>query len=114
LLSKKGTNIMETGTSKKVRIFRDKQAILQLLEECKKSNLSVKQFCAAKGIAQGSFHNWKKKYDGNPSEPDLPRGFTRLQINPASTLIHPGLFAEVGSIKIYQPVAAAYLRELLS
>ncbi len=105
---------METGTSKKVRIFRDERVILQLIEEFKKSNLSVKEFCAVKGIAQGSFHNWKKKYDGSPAEADLPRGFTRLQINPSSLLTNPSLFAEVGSIKIYQSVAAAYLKELLS
>jgi hypothetical protein len=103
---------METGTSKKVRIFRDKQAILQLLEECKKSNLSVKAFCANNVIPQGSYHNWKKKYDS--SQVELPQGFARLQINSSPSLTNPGLFAEVGSIKIYQPVAAAYLKELLS
>jgi hypothetical protein len=46
-------------------------------------------------------------------ESAMQMGFTRLQINPSLPVTNQGLFAEVGSIKIYQPVAAAYLKELL-
>jgi hypothetical protein len=104
---------METATSKKIRVFRDEQSILQLLDECKKSNLSIKASCAAHGIPQGSFHNWKRKYDGSREEPDGPTGFSRLPIDPWLGLANPGLFAEVKGIKIYQGVTAAYLKELL-
>jgi hypothetical protein len=37
-------------------------------------------------------------------------GFAPVEIVPAAI---NGLFAQVGNIKIYQPVSAAYLKELL-
>jgi hypothetical protein len=101
---------METITGKKIRVFRGEEAILKLLEECVKSNLSVKGFCEANNIAQASFHNWKKKYGKRTIK---QTGFTSLQITPA-VVVQSALFAEVNNVKIYQPVAAAYLKELLS
>lgn len=93
--------------AKRVRKFRGKAAILQLLQEQAGSGQSIKTFCAAHDIATGTFHNWKHKYGlGSPQE---PAGFASLQVIP-----EPGLFAIVGTIKIYQSVSAAYLKELLS
>ena len=93
--------------AKRVRKFRGKAAILQLLQEQAGSRQSIKSFCASRGIAEGTFHNWKHKYGSDSSQE--PVGFATLQVIPES-----GLFAIVGAIKIYQPVSAAYLKELLS
>lgn len=97
---------MEEKQEKGSRKFRGKVAILQLLAEQNQSGQSIKSFCAAHGIATGTFHNWKHKYGSGSSQE--PTGFASLQIIP-----EPGLFAMVGNIRIYQPVSAAYLKELL-
>jgi hypothetical protein len=98
---------MEEKQAKAVRKFRGKTVILQLLAEQAQSGQSIQSFCAVRGIATGTFHNWKHKYSSGPVQE--PAGFATLQVVP-----QPGLFAIVGSIKIYQPVSAAYLKELLS
>jgi hypothetical protein len=99
--------MMEEKKEKAARKFRGEAAIVKLLQEQAQSSQSIKSFCAAHGIAEGTFHNWKQKY-GAGSVPSS-RGFTTLQVVPES-----GLFATVGNIKIYQPVSTAYLKELLS
>ena len=91
---------------KVVRKFRGKTAIVKLLQEQSRSGQNIKTFCAAQGIAEGTFHNWKHNYG---SEADARSGFATVQIIP-----EPGLFAIVGGIRIYHPVSAAYLKELLA
>ena len=104
---------MEAPVSKKIRIFRGEETILNILGEYKKSNLSIKAFCAANDIAQASFCNWKKKYCKSLVKPAKSAGFTSLQIAPDAVSASV-LFAEVNHIRIYQPVTAAYLKELLA
>ena len=99
-----------TATHKKVKIFRSKREIAQLLKEHAQSGLSVKAFCAGLPIAEGTFYHWKKKFSKN-TDPAGKAGFAPIEIVPSAG---NGLFAEVGSIKIYQPVSAAYLKELLA
>ncbi len=105
---------METASSKQVRIFRSKEKILTILDEYKKSKLSVKAFCDLNQIANATFHNWMKKYGGHKSRQDKQPGFTALQIKPSVQAMEPSLFAEVNGIKIYQRVEADYLKALLS
>jgi hypothetical protein len=104
---------MEMTAAKKIRIFRGKETILSILSEYKKSNLSIKAFCIENNIASASFHNWKKKYSNSQADRVGQPGFTALRITSSALVTGPGLFAEVNSIKIYQPVSAAYLKELL-
>ena len=95
---------------KKIKFFRSKQEIEQLLEDWEKSGQSVKAFCADLNIADGTFYHWKKKFSKSTGATSKS-GFAPIEI------VHSagnGLFAEVGSIKIYQPVSAAYLKELLA
>jgi predicted acetyltransferase len=99
---------METMPSKKIRIFRSKEKILFILKEYEKSNLRIKAFCLKNNIASASFHNWKKRYSSRSVKPAKPTGFVALQIEPPVS--ESGLFAAVKEIKIYQPVAAAYLK----
>jgi hypothetical protein len=98
---------MEETKEKVARKYRTKAVILKLLQEQAQSGQSVKSFCAVNGIACGTFHRWRNQY--GTGEVTVAKGFATLQI--AS---EPGLFAMVGSIKIYQPVSAAYLKELQS
>ena len=99
--------MMEEKKEKAVRKFRGEAAIIRLLQEQVQSGQSIKSFCAAQGIAEGTFHNWKQRY--GVGEVPASGGFATLQVMP-----EPGLFAMVGGIKIYQPVSAAYLKELVS
>jgi hypothetical protein len=99
---------MEEKLTLNVRRFRGKGEILRLLQDYNKSGQSIKDFCALRNISQGTFHGWKHKYSEADPTGD-PAGFAPLQIIP-----EPGLFAAVGTIRIYQPVSAAYLKELVS
>jgi hypothetical protein len=103
---------METPGSKKIPIFRNEEKILFLLDEYKKSNLSIKGFCIENDISSASFHNWKKKYSKRMVKPGRQPGFAKLQITPPAVVSAP--FAEVKGIKIYQWVTASYLKELLA
>ena len=95
--------------NKQIKVFRSKQEIERLLMEHAQSGLSVKAFCADLPIAEGTFYHWKKKFSKG-SEATGKAGFSPIEIVPSACT----LFAEVGSIKIYQPVSAAYLKELLA
>lgn len=97
---------MEELQEKASRKFRGKAAILKLLQQQVQSGQSIKSFCTGHGIAEGTFHNWKHRYSQVVA--NEPGNFTPLHIVP-----EPGLFAIVGNIRIYQPVSAAYLKELL-
>lgn len=99
---------MESSSNKKVNIFRSKQEIEQLLKDHAQSGQSVKAFCAGLHIAEGTFYHWKHKFAKRGSAQKA--GFAPVEIVPSPG---NGLFAEVGSIRIYQPVSAAYLKELL-
>jgi hypothetical protein len=105
---------MEAISAKKVRVFRGKETILNILNDYKKSNLSIKAFCQDNKLASATFHNWKKKYSNTLRKPDVQPGFATLQITPSAPIVAPALFAEVKGIKIFQPVTAAYLKELLA
>ena len=98
---------MEPVRDRKPRLFRRKQEILKLLEKYDQSGQSIKSFCASQNIANGTFHNWKHKYKNEAKEQP---GFAPVQVIPSASA---GLFAEVGGIKIYPPVSAAYLKDLL-
>jgi hypothetical protein len=90
------------------RSFRSEAEISRLLQEQADSGQSVKTFCALNKIQEGSFYRWRNKHSKIDS-PSSPSGFAALQIIP-----EPVLFAAVGSIRIYQSVSAAYLKELVS
>jgi hypothetical protein len=97
---------MESSKGVSARKYRGKAAILKVLQDQAASSLNIASYCAAHGIAKSNFHRWLRKYGEAPEIGQV--GFTPLQIVPEA-----GLFATVGSIRIYQPVSAAYLKELL-
>lgn len=103
---------MEQTTNKPRRIRRHNYEILQLLDDFEKSQVSVKEFCLMHNIGKATFHKWQSRYKSKPDQPK-PFGFADLQITASSATVQIVLFAEVSGIKIYQPVTASYLKELL-
>jgi len=105
---------MEDMSEKRIRVFRSKEEILNILSEYGKSEVNVKTFCVANNIAAATFHNWKKKYSDAIVRPVKQQGFTALQVTPSMQFSETVLFAEVKGIRIYQRVDAGYLKELLA
>jgi hypothetical protein len=103
---------MERKLSSVPRQFRCKSVILDLLRAHEQSGLSIQAFCVERNIATGNFHRWKKQYnqEAKKNQPAIA-GFSSLQLKEAFA---ETLFAEVKGIKFYQPVTAAYLKELVS
>lgn len=100
---------MEISSTVRRRHFRSKSEIRDLLAQQQQSGLSVKSFCGERSISEATFHNWKKRYS---SEPEVinSEAFTLME----QERLPVGLFAEVNGIKLYQPVSAGYLKELVS
>jgi len=89
-----------------------KQQIQDLLNEFEKSNLTAKDFCKEHHISRPNFHKWKSRYRSKSTSRQKASGFTTLDLVDV-TPVSAGLFAEVKGIKIYQPVSASFLKELL-
>jgi hypothetical protein len=100
---------MEQNDVSKVRIRRTQQQIDDLLSAYEEGGYGVKEFCEMKGLNPGNFHKWlSRRKEAGVSSPTSP-GFSKLVVQ-ASPTDH--LFADVGGIRLYQPVSAAYLKEL--
>jgi len=103
---------MERKHPARSRQFRSKAVILDLLKAHQQSGLSIQAFCVEQNIATGNFHRWKKQHSTEAIiDQAAVAGFSNLQIEQAPT---ERLFAEVKGIRFYQPVTAAYLKELVS
>lgn len=94
------------------RIRRNNEQICYLLSEFEKAGVSVKEFCTMHNISKATFHKWQSRYKPKQADSTNLNGFADLHIIPSAG--QTSLFAEVNGIRIYQPVAAAYLKELLS
>lgn len=92
------------------RIRRSKDQIRGLLTEFSKSGLTVKQFCQPLHISTVTFNKWQSRFKTKFVQEAFASGFTPIKIGPSSA----GLFAEINGIRLYQPVSAAYLKELQS
>ena len=102
---------MEVVISKARGVQRSKEEIINILEECRKSKMSVKEFVKTKGIHEATYYNWRNKYGKKTLKERT--GFARIKINPSPAIPAATLFAEVGGIKIYHYVPASYLKELI-
>lgn len=103
---------MEQNTiNKPVRTRRNRAEIMNLLGKFEKTNVSIKEFCTMHHISKAAFHKWQNRYK---RKTESRAGFAALQINPSSVNTNTSLFAEIKGIRIYQPVAASYLKELAS
>jgi hypothetical protein len=101
---------MEQQLTTSPRTRRTKQQIKDLLTKFDKSDCTVKEFCLLHGMSPGTFYKWMSRYRNVAEQKDTSAGFAKVVIR--SSL--PGtLFAEVNGIRLYQPVHAAFLKELL-
>ena len=96
------------------RSGRSSKEIKELLQSFEQSGDDLKEFCQAHNIGVSTFQKWKSRYGKKEAAPAEEEGFVSLQLSPvAASGNTEGLFAEVRGIKLYQPVAASYLKELL-
>jgi hypothetical protein len=91
-----------------VRKRRSQEEILELLQQFTKSGLTIKAFCAEQAIHPITFSKWRSRYkiDSGSSS------FTTLRVADAIN-VSALLFAEVRGIRIYHPVSASFLKDLL-
>jgi hypothetical protein len=95
------------------RSRRSKQQIQDLLNEYEKSKLTVIAFCKLHRISAGNFHKWKSRYRDMRVHKKKTSGFAKVDVIDLSKP-QMGLFAEIKGIKIFQPVSASFLKELLA
>lgn len=88
---------------------RTGKQISTLLAKYKSSGLSVTEFCERRQIHKSNFYKWISRYQEKSNSKKIQRSaFAQVQVTASENL----LFAEVNGIRIYQPVAASYLKEL--
>jgi len=104
---------MDQPQTSHVRHRRNKQQIQKLLKLHSASNVSVKDFCREHNIHPAVFYKWKNRYKGKVGNNPKFTGFTTLDIVEGLPAGLPRLFAEVKGIRIYQPVSALFLKELM-
>lgn len=92
------------------RSRRTRSQIESLLAAFSQSNMTVKQFCQAHCIDTGTFHKWQARDKLRVLPKAESAGFASVVVESRS----PGLFAEVKGIRLYQPVSALFLKELLA
>jgi hypothetical protein len=105
---------MNSKTKKTSHSRYSSEEIIILLEQFDRDNVSMKTFCADKGISQATFFNWRKRYlnrkVNNSSFIELIPSAPDVEV-PHNT---GDIFAEFRGIRIYQQVSAAYLKALIS
>ena len=89
--------------------------MFSLITEQATSGQSIKSFCDRHGIPSGNWFYWQKRYQQRKSQDHNDnRGFTLLQITPdVVDSVESGLFVEYKGMKIYRPVPASFLKELI-
>jgi len=101
---------MEQQTQKLRRRQKTPDQIAEILKSFRESGATVKQFCQDHQIVPGTFHKWQSRANGKSLKMENKPGFAQIQVNASVG----SLFAEVKGVRIYQPVSAAYLKELLA
>ena len=103
---------MEPITNNLPHRRRSKDQIKLLLEEFEQQKISVREFCALHEVSITTFQKWQSRYKQTAENKSKPTGFAKIKIASPDINCQSLLFAEVSGIKIYQPVAASYLKEL--
>lgn len=101
---------MELTQKRSSKKRRKRAQILELLQAFEKSEMTVRDFSKLNNISTGILYKWKNRYKNGGNK---TAGFARIDIT-APHQVAQGLFAEVNGIRIYQPVSATFLKELLS
>lgn len=102
---------------RKSPVRRTRKQIIKVLKEFEGTEgITVLDFCKQQDVNKSNFYNWQKRYGSRLSGSSKSKGFVPLQMAPAvqPTASVPLLFAEVNGIRLYQVVAAEYLKALSS
>ena len=101
---------MEQVKESSSRKRRTRKEIAALLATFKSSGLTASQFCELHQIHRSNFYKWISRRPKQKNNPKKIRrsAFAAMQVITSES----PLFAEVNGIRIYQPVAASYLKEL--
>lgn len=100
---------MEPYQSKRTR--RSSEEIKKLLETFSQSGMAAKDFCILHNISEVLFSKWRSRYLNKQAGKE--NNFVLLH-NTSGIENASLLFAEVKGIRIYQPVAPCYLKELIA
>lgn len=81
-----------------------------MLATYKSSGLTASEFCERNQIHRSNFYKWvsRRPKQKNNARKIRRSAFATVQVSASESL----LFAEVNGIRIYQAVAASYLKEL--
>ena len=100
---------MEQINPSERRPRKTSEQISALLAKYNSSGLTVPQFCKLHHTHQGNFRKWISRSKQKATEKTIRRSaFAEVKVTTSPSM----LFAEVNGIRIYQPVAASYLKEL--
>jgi hypothetical protein len=96
------------------RVKRTQQQMFALIKEQQTGTMTVKEFCEVNKISEALYYYWRKKYQDNTKSVNEPQpdSFSLLQLGEEER--YGCLFAEYKGLKLYQPVAVSYLKELMS
>ena len=101
---------MEKATNNRPNIGHSNQTIVELILEQKKGQLTVKEFCADKGIKTGTFYYWLSKQRNSKQKPSRP-AFLPVTIKEEPS--EEKVFVEYKGLKFYQPVNVEFLKALI-
>lgn len=107
-------HFVEIAQTKVPRRRRSQQEIQELLHAFEMSNSTIKEFCELRNLSYGVFQKWRSRYGSAASRKGAMTAFAKIDIVPSKKDPLPGLFAEVHGIRIYQPVSASFLKQLLA
>ena len=102
--------IMEQVHSVARQRRRTQKEIAVLLAEYGISKLSIGEFCATKQIPRHTFHKWISRNKKKQSKIVPAPAFAPIRVVQNQAAV---LFAEVDGVKIYQPVSALFLKQLM-
>ena len=103
---------------RKIPVRRARKQIAKLLKEyeSKKEGMTTIEFCKLHDVNKSNFYNWQKRYGSDQINDNKPKGFIPIEVSATSHSSGSvsSLFAEVNGIRLYQAVAAEYLKALVS
>lgn len=92
------------------RVRRTRNEIAELLTKFNASKLTSTRFCELHQLHKPTFHKWISRAKTRSKKVVQAGGFAPIEVK---AVPGPALFAEVKGVRIYQPVAASYLKELI-